>query len=92
VHTPWLGSEFLSAEPTAIITLSGNAGFIVAGKATRGNGSMAGIVLKYTTGGTLDPAFGSQGVLIINGHAGGPQWNFATQLSTNKWSAFIDGD
>lgn len=86
-HTPWLGSEYVSAEPTSIITLSGNSGFIVTGKATRSNGSLAGIVLKYTNNGTLDPAFGTGGVLIINGRAGGPQWSHATQLSTNKYLA-----
>lgn len=87
MYTPWLGSEFVSAEPTSIVTLSGNAGFIVTGKATRPNGTTAGVVLKYTTSGTLDPAFGTQGVLIINGHAGGAQWNTAAQLSTNKYLA-----
>jgi uncharacterized delta-60 repeat protein len=97
LHTPWLGSEYVSAEPTSIITLSGNAGFIVTGKALRSNGSRAGIVLKYTNNGTPDPAFGSQGVLIINGRTGGNQWSYAAQLPDNKYLAvggaeFVSGN
>ncbi|MBC7935850.1 MAG: hypothetical protein H7Y86_10920 [Rhizobacter sp.] len=96
-HTPWLGSDYVSAEPTSIITLSGNAGFIVTGVATRHNGSTAGVVLKYTNDGTLNPGFGTAGVLILNGRGGGPQWSYATQLSTNKYLAvgaaeFVSGD
>ncbi|MFT3681639.1 MAG: hypothetical protein QM791_15315 [Ferruginibacter sp.] len=96
-HTPWLGSEFVSAEPTSIVTLSGSTGFIVTGRATRTNGSFAGVVLKYTSTGILDTSFGTQGVLVINGRTGGQQWNWATQLSNNKYMAvggaeFISGN
>jgi hypothetical protein len=87
VHTPWLGNEFVSAEPTSIVTLPNNGGFIVVGTATRPNGSVAGIALKYTITGTLDPAFGNQGFLIISGRLNGQQWNDAVQLSNNKYLA-----
>lgn len=87
VHSPWLGSEFVSAEPTEIITLLNNAGFIVTGKATRPNGTLAGVVLKYNIDGTLNTTFGNQGVLIINGRQGGGAWTDATQLPDNKYLA-----
>lgn len=92
MHNPWLGDGFTSAEPTSIITLSGNAGFIVTGTAKRSNGSLAGIVLKYSNNGTLDPNFGTQGVLIINARGGGPQWSNVTQLPNNKYMAIGTGE
>lgn len=87
VHTPWLGSEFVSAEPTAIVTLLNNAGFIVAGNATRSNGTFAGVVLKYKIDGTMDSTFGTNGFLIINAREGGQQWTDAIQLTNNKYLA-----
>jgi len=87
VHTPWLGSEFVSAEPTEIITLLNNAGFIVTGKATRPNGTFAGVVIKYNIDGTLNTSFGNQGVLVINGRQGGNPWADATQTPDNKYLA-----
>ncbi len=86
-HTPWLGSEFVSAEPTEIITLLNNTGFIVTGKATRPNGTFAGVVIKYDVDGTLNTSFGNEGVLIINGRQGGNPWADATQLPDNKYLA-----
>ncbi|MFT3681638.1 MAG: hypothetical protein QM791_15310 [Ferruginibacter sp.] len=86
-YTPWLSSEFVSAEPTSIITLLNNAGFIVTGKATRADGTFAGIVLKYTINGLLDANFGTQGVLVINGRQGGTAWSTAAQLPNGKYLA-----
>ena len=87
VHTPWISSEFISAEPTEIITLLNNTGFIVTGKATRSNGTFAGVVIKYNIDGTLSTSFGNQGILIINGRQGGNPWTDATQLPDNKYLA-----
>lgn len=84
-HTPWLGSGFVSAEPTSIIPLLNNAGFIVTGKATRADGTFAGVVLKYTMAGLLDASFGNQGALIINGRQGGLPWADVTQMPNGKY-------
>ena len=84
-YTPWLGSGYLSAEPTSIIPLLNNAGFIVTGKATRADGTFAGVVLKYTMAGLLDASFANQGVLIINGRSGGSAWADVTQMPNGKY-------
>ncbi|HPH92215.1 MAG TPA: hypothetical protein PLZ68_15455 [Ferruginibacter sp.] len=84
-YTPWLGSGFVSAEPTSIIPLLNNAGFIVTGKATRADGTFAGVVLKYTMAGLLDASFANQGVLIINGRSGGSAWADVTQMPNGKY-------
>ena len=84
-YTPWLGSGYVSAEPTSIIPLLNNAGFIVTGKATRADGTFAGVVLKYTMAGLLDASFANQGVLIINGRSGGSAWADVTQMPNGKY-------
>lgn len=84
-HTPWLGTGFVSAEPTSIIPMLNNAGFIVTGKATRADGTFAGVVLKYTMAGLLDASFGNQGVLIINGRQGGSPWSDVTQMPNGQY-------
>lgn len=84
-YTPWLGSGFVSAEPTSIIPMLNNAGFIVTGKATRADGTFAGVVLKYTMAGLLDAGFANQGVLIVNGRQGGLPWSDVTQMPNGKY-------
>lgn len=88
VFAPWLSDEFISAEPAEII-VTGNTGFVVAGNATRPDGTTAGVVIKYNTGGTFDPGFGTGGVLIING--GSNNWSDMIQLQDNKYLAVGNG-
>ncbi len=83
-HTPWLGNGFVSAEPTCIIPMLNSAGFIVTGKATRADGTFAGVVLKYAMNGLLDASFANQGVLIINA-GGGLPWTDVTQMPNDKY-------
>jgi uncharacterized delta-60 repeat protein len=84
-YTPWLGTGFVSAEPTSITLMLNGGGFIVTGKATRADGTFAGVVLKYTMAGLLDPSFANQGVLIINGRQGGLPWEDVTQMPNGKY-------
>jgi uncharacterized delta-60 repeat protein len=86
-HTPWLGEGFVSAEPTCIIPMLNNAGFIVTGKATRADGTFAGVVLKYTMSGLLDAGFANNGALIINGRQGGTPWRDAAQMPNGQYMA-----
>jgi len=84
-YTPWLGAGFVSAEPTSITLMLNSGGFIVTGKATRADGTFAGVVLKYTMAGLLDASFANQGVLIINGRQGGAPWSDVTQMPNGKY-------
>lgn len=84
-YTSWLGNGFVSAEPTSIITALNNTGFIVTGKATRADGTFAGVVLKYTMNGLLDASFANQGVLVINARQGGSPWSDVSHLPNNKY-------
>jgi hypothetical protein len=84
-YTPWLGTGFVSAEPTSITLMLNGGGFIVTGKATRADGTFAGVVLKYTMAGLLDASFANQGVLIINGRQGGSPWADVTQMPNGKY-------
>jgi uncharacterized delta-60 repeat protein len=84
-YTPWLGSGFVSAEPTSITLMLNSGGFIVTGKATRADGTFAGVVLKYTMSGLLDMSFGNGGALIINGQQGSSPWTDVAQMPNGKY-------
>lgn len=84
LYEPWLSDEFISAEP-AEISVAGNTGFVVAGTATRPNGTTAGVVIKYNTDGTIDTGFGLGGSMIIN--AAAQAWSDMTQLQDGKYLA-----
>lgn len=88
LFNPWLGDEFISAEPADIIA-TGSTGFVVAGNATRPNGTIAGVVIKYNTDGSFDTGFATGGVLILNGGANG--WSDMIQLQNNKYLAVGNG-
>ncbi|MBC7937177.1 MAG: delta-60 repeat domain-containing protein [Rhizobacter sp.] len=90
LFSPWQSDEFISAEPAEIIVTS-NTGFVVAGNATRPNGTIAGVVIKYKTDGSIDPTFGTGGSLIINGIASGQSWSDMAQLPDNKYLAVGNG-
>lgn len=83
VFSPWSSGEFISVEPTEIIVL-GSIGYLVAGKATRPNGTFAGVAIRYKPDGTLDQTFADNGALVINGRQGG-QWNDVKQMADNKY-------
>ncbi len=63
-----------------VVAIQGDGKIVVAGAATQNNGAPELALARYKTNGSLDPTFGSGGIVVFGENNGGPAFGLAIQV------------